>query len=244
VPSTSGRAKPTLSTKGNYAACAQLSGENCWQAAILGAFLLSNGVVVMGVSSIVFWLLLLGVIGYIIAIYNRLVTLKNRYLNAFSQIEVQLKRRYDLIPNLVEVAKGYMAHERETLEAVIAARNNAAAVLDAIGKSGAGGAQMSQLSGAETALGQALGSLNVTMEAYPDLKASDNMTTLSEELSTTENRVAFSRQGFNDAATSYNIYRQSFPPVFFAVRFGHPADAQLLEFEDSAQIAQAPQVSF
>jgi LemA protein len=194
------------------------------------------------------WLIILGVLVaiavWVVGMYNNLVNLRNRVRNAFSQIDVQLTRRYDLIPNLIEIVKGYMAHERETLEAVIAARNNAAAVLDAIGKSGAGGAQMSQLSGAETALGQALGSLNVTMEAYPDLKASDNMTTLSEELSTTENRVAFSRQGFNDAATSYNIYRQSFPPVFFAVRFGHPADAQLLEFEDSAQIAQAPQVSF
>ncbi len=198
----------------------------------------------MDVSSIVFWLVLLGLIGYVIAIYNRLVTLKNRYQNAFSQIEVQLKRRYDLIPNLVEVAKGYMAHERETLDAVISARNNAAAVLKAIGESGAGGAEMGQLAVAESSLGKALGALNVTMEAYPDLKASENMQQLSEEITTTENRVAFSRQGYNDAVTAYNIYRQSFPPVVFAAKFGHPTDAALLEFEDSAEIQAAPKVSF
>ncbi len=198
----------------------------------------------MDVSSIVFWLVLLGLIGYIIAIYNRLVTLKNRYQNAFSQIEVQLKRRYDLIPNLVEVAKGYMAHERETLDAVISARNNAAAVLKAIGEQGAGGSEMGQLAIAEGSLGKALGALNVTMEAYPDLKASENMQQLSEEITTTENRVAFSRQGYNDSVTAYNIYRQSFPPVFFAARFGHPSDAALLEFEDSAAIQAAPKVSF
>ena len=198
----------------------------------------------MEISSIVFWLILLGLIGYLISIYNRLVTLKNRYQNAFSQIEVQLKRRYDLIPNLVEVAKGYMAHERETLEAVISARNNAAAVLSAIGKAGAGGVEMGQLASAENALGKALGSLNVTMEAYPDLKASENMTQLSEEITTTENRVAYSRQGYNDSVTAYNIFRQSFPPVVLADKFGHPDDAELLEFEDSAQIQATPKVSF
>jgi len=198
----------------------------------------------MEVSSIVFWLIILGLLGYVIGIYNRLVTLRNRYQNGFSQIEVQLKRRYDLIPNLVEVAKGYMAHERETLEAVITARNNAAAVLSAIGKSGAGGAEMGQLAAAETSLGKALGSLNVTMEAYPDLKASENMNQLSEEITTTENRVAYARQGYNDAVTTYNTYRESFPPVALAATFGHPESAQLLEFEDSAQIQAAPKVSF
>jgi len=198
----------------------------------------------MDVSSIVFWLVVLGAIGYIIAIYNRLVTLKNRYLNAFSQIEVQLKRRYDLIPNLVEVAKTYMSHERETLEAVTVARNNAASVLKAIGEAGAGGAEMAQLASAEASLGKALGALNVTMEAYPDLKASENMAQLSEEITTTENRVAYSRQGYNDAVTAYNIYRESFPPVFFAAKFGHPVNAELLEFEDSAEIQSAPKVSF
>jgi len=195
-------------------------------------------------GTIAFWLVLLGLVIYVITIYNTLVTLKNRYLNSFSQIEVQLKRRYDLIPNLVETAKAYMTHERGTLEAVINARNDAAAILKTMGNGNVGSIELGQLATAEGALRGALGKLNVTMEAYPDLKANENMMQVSEELTTTENRVAFARQGFNDAVMAYNTYRQSFPPTFFAANFGHPKDATLLTFEDSAQIQAAPKVSF
>lgn len=179
-----------------------------------------------------------------IAIYNQLVALANRYKNAFAQIEVQLKRRYDLIPNLVESAKGYLSHERETLEAVVAARNDAVSALKAISDGGIDSGSIKQLSGAEGALGAAMGKLNVVMEAYPDLKASQNMQQLSEELTSTENRVAFARQGFNDAVMSYNTYRQSFPNVIIGNSFGHRDDATLLEFEDSAAIQDAPSISF
>src|SRR5688500_12287351 len=169
----------------------------------------------------------------VIGIYNKLVTLKNRFENAFAQIEVQLKRRYDLIPNLVETAKAYIKHERETLEAVIAARNQASAGLAAAAAAPGSPRAMMDLSQAEGALTGALGRLNVVMEAYPDLKANQNMMQVSEELTSTENRVSFARQAFNDAVTEYNTYKQTFPPVIFAGMFGHTDNASLLEFEDS-----------
>ena len=178
-----------------------------------------------------------------VGIFNKLVTYRNRYKNSFAQIEVQLKRRHDLIPNLVETAKGYMAHERETLDAVIQARNQASAGLARAAGDPTNAEAVQGLASAEGALSGAMGRLFAVMEAYPDLKASANMQQLSEELTTTENKVAFSRQAFNDAVTSYNTYRQSFPTVVLAGMFGHAQDAGLLEF-DSQAIAEAPKISF
>ncbi len=197
----------------------------------------------MSVSTIVTLVILVILFFYIISIYNKLVSLKNRFENGFSQIEVQLKRRYDLIPNLVETAKGYLKHERETLEAVISARNTALSGLKAAAAA-PGGMAMQDLAGAEGALAGALGRLNVVMEAYPDLKANENMSQLTEELTSTENKVAFARQGFNDSVTEYNTYRESFPQVVFASVFGHSRNAELLEFADSEQIQEAPKISF
>lgn len=194
---------------------------------------------------------LLGILGVIavvlvvwgVGIYNKLVELKNRFQNAFSQIEVQLKRRYDLIPNLVETAKGYMAHEKGTLEAVIQARNQAVSGLKQASANPGDPAAMQALASAESGLSGALGRLFALSEAYPDLKANQNMAQLSEEITSTENKVAFARQAYNDTVMTYNTYRQSFPPILFASFLGHGQDAELLDFDD-AQIAEAPKVSF
>ena len=179
----------------------------------------------------------------VVGIYNKLVTLKNRFENAFSQIEVQLQRRYDLIPNLIETVKGYMAHEKETLEAVIQARNQAQSSLQAASQNPGDASAIAGLAGAEGMLGGALGRIFALSESYPDLKANQNMANLQEELSSTENKVAFSRQAFNDSVTAYNTYKQTFPPVFFAGMFGHSQDGTLLEFE-SKKIKEAPKVQF
>ena len=178
---------------------------------------------------------------YFIGTYNGLVSGRNRYKNAFSQIDVQLKRRYDLIPNLVETAQGYIKHERETLEAGVAARNQAAAAgQKAAANPGESGA-MKGLSGAETALTGALGRLFAVVEAYPDLKANQNMLALQEELSSTENKIAFARQTYNDAVMTYNTRRETFPDMLVA-GMGHFEPAELFEI-DSREQREAPKVS-
>ncbi len=186
--------------------------------------------------------LVVGIVLYAIGIYNKLVNLRNRFQNAFAQIDVQLKRRYDLIPNLVETAKGYMAHEKDTLEAVLKARASATQAQVNINGDPTNLAAMKQLMGAESALTGALGRLMAVSEAYPDLKANQNMMQLTEELTSTENKVAFSRQAYNDSVMTYKTYRESFPPVFFAGIFGF-GDAAYFEIENEAE-KEAPKVSF
>ena len=179
---------------------------------------------------------------YAVGIYNRLISLRNRFKNAFAQIDVQLKRRYDLIPNLVETAKGYIKHERGTLEAVTAARNQASAAVQKAAANPADAVAIQGLMGAEAALTGALGRLFAVVEAYPDLKANLTMAQLMEELTSTENKVSFARQAYNDVVMIYNIARETFPAVVVANLFGFTL-AQLFEIT-AAQEREAPKVAF
>lgn len=179
---------------------------------------------------------------WVAGIYNRLVDLRNRFKNAFSQIDVQLKRRYDLIPNLVETAKGYLKHESTTLEAVIKARNIAAAAAQTAAANPADANAVRSLASAEAGLGGALSRLLVVSEQYPDLKANQNMLRLTEELTSTENKIAFARQAYNDNVMTYNTTRETFPNVVFAGAFGF-LPAELFKIEDPTE-RQAPKVSF
>ena len=193
---------------------------------------------------IIITVVVFGIIGILIiaGMYNSLVTLRNRFKNAFAQIDVQLKRRYDLIPNLVEMAKGYLKHERETLESVTQARNVAAGAASAAAANPSSATAMQDLMGAEAELGGALSRLLVTVEAYPDLKANQNMMSLQEELASTENKVAFSRQAFNDAVMGYNTKRETFPTNLIAGMFNFAA-ATLFEIQ-RAEEREAVKVSF
>jgi LemA protein len=179
---------------------------------------------------------------FVVGIYNRLVALRNRFKNAFAQIDVQLKRRYDLIPNLVEVAKGYLKHEHSTLEDVIKARNIALAASQAAAANPADAAAIKSLGSAETGLAGALSRLMVVAEQYPDLKANQNMMQLTEEITSTENKVSFARQSYNDSVMTYNTTRETFPNVIFAGMFGFLA-AELFQIENATE-REAPKVSF
>jgi LemA protein len=193
-------------------------------------------------SLIVILIIIVLVVLFMISTYNGLVTARNGFKNAFAQIDVQLTRRYDLIPNLVEIAKGYMKHERETLEAVILARNGAVSGLKAAAVDPANAAAVQQLAGAENQLGGALGRLFALAESYPDLKANQNMMQLSEELTSTENKVAFARQAYNDAVMNYNNHREVFPASMVANMYGF-APAQQLDI-GKPETREAPKVSF
>jgi LemA protein len=193
-------------------------------------------------GTLVFLVVLVGIALFVVGLYNGLVTARNAYKNAFAQIDVQLTRRYDLIPNLVETAKGYMKHERETLEAVIQARNSAVSGLSAAKANPGDAAAMQQLSGADNALTATLGRLFALSEAYPDLKANQNMMQLSEELTSTENKVAFARQAYNDAVMGYNNRCEMFPGSVVANLFAfQPAELLAIESETKREV---PKVSF
>ena len=193
-------------------------------------------------SFLVFLGIIAAIVFWAIGIYNRLINERNRVRNAFAQIDVQLTRRHDLIPNLVEAVKGYMKHERETLEAVIKARNTAVAALDAAKADPANASAIKELGASEGALGSILGRLFALSEAYPDLKASENMMQFQEELASTENKVAFSRQAFNDAVMTYNNSAENFPNNVIASMFSFEL-ASFLEIE-SEEMREVPEVSF
>mgnify|MGYP001585895710 CR=1 FL=1 len=197
----------------------------------------------MGMESWIFLAIVVAIVVWVVAIYNGLVALRNRFKNGYAQIDVQLKRRYDLIPNLVETAKGYIKHERETLEAVIKARNSAMGAAQAASANPGNPAAMQALGQAEGALTGVLGRLFALAESYPDLKANQNMLALQEELTSTENKVAFARQGYNDSVMEYNIKRESLPDNIFAAMFGF-GPAELLQATESAEERKAPQVKF
>lgn len=197
----------------------------------------------MSIGGWIFLAVVVALAAWVIAIYNGLVTLRNRFKNAFAQIDVQLKRRYDLIPNLVEAAKGYLQHERQTLEAVIAARGAAVNAAQRAAAAPGDPAAMTGLAQAEGVLGGALGRLLAVFEAYPDLKANQNVLQVQEELTSTENKVAFARQGYNDAVMSYNTRRESFPDNVVAGLFAFK-EATLLEATESKEERQAPKVKF
>jgi LemA protein len=195
----------------------------------------------MGTGGWIFLAIVVAVVVWAISIYNGLVALRNRFKNAFAQIDVQLKRRYDLIPNLVESVKGYMQHERQTLDAVVQARGNAVSAAQRAAAAPGDPAAMQGLSQAEGALGGALGRLIAVFESYPDLKANQNVLALQEELGSTENKIAFSRQAYNDSVMQYNTKRESFPDNIFAGMFGFIA-AELLAATESAEERQAPRI--
>lgn len=192
---------------------------------------------------LIFFGIVLAIVFWAISVYNNLVSFRNRFKNAFAQIDVQLKRRYDLIPNLVETVKGYMKHERETLEAVISARNQAVIANNKAGLNPADASAVQQLSAAEGTLTASLGKMFALSEAYPDLKANENMMQLTEELTGTENKVAFSRQAYNDSVMQYNIAVEQFPGSIFANMFGFRT-GELLQSIEAPEERKAVKVSF
>ena len=209
-----------------------------------GIMLAEPGTLALGLIAVLIGLVVLALIigGFVIGVYNKLVTLRNRYKNAYAQIDVQLKRRYDLIPNLVETAKGYMAHERGTLEAVTAARNIAYAASKAAASNPGDATAMKNLTAAESGLGGTLSRLMMVSEQYPDLKANQNMMQLTEELTSTENKISFARQAYNDSVMQYNTDREVFPSNLIANTFNFtPAELFVV---DKPEQKDAPKVSF